>query len=878
MTEPQSAACRQTIIADIDRVLGLYPLPELAGKRIFLTGGTGFIGYWLLMTLSRLNARGARISVVALSRNPERFLERYPEFKQAAWLQFMRGDVRDYQLPEGGFDLFIHGASDTSPKAAQQALPLFETMTSGTQRVLDHAVASHAERVLVISSGAVYGEQPLGLAHISETTPYGCNPLDAHDVYGEGKRAMETLTACYMREHGLNAVIARCFSFIGYGLPEHLAIGSFINQAISNKRIVIRDGGKAVRSYLYAADMAIWLLALLMKGLAGKAYNVGSDEGIRLDDLAELICDSIGMDKSLEVLDEEIQGKRRRYVPDISSMLELGVNTWTPLPAAIRQMASCSTPNNRRLATDDTTRIMHEYAISNTGADEHSGTNLNPPSDEAAYMLGRDYLGEVFALFSSHILALDQEHHYDRIFFVSRDAYVPWLAFKRLAMGQNAFAAKQSLAKSDYVYLSRMSTQCPESDSDLDESLFFSSLVSQHMGMPGFFHTLGLDVKKYRRMLEESFTQEEIEAVGPSALAKLRRYVHEHPLCKQALTDDVHDKKNKLRQYLRQIGFWGSGKKVLFVDVGWRGSIVGNIESAFSAEPEFPDVHFVLLGYVAELKFTRCLALPGFLYDSRRPESIGRWVSMNKEAIEAISSSTEGTCLGYKVAPENATCSPILRPVKKPDSRIDSLHKGILCHVDKLANHRLPDTPSSEQKQAVLAGMLAPFWDAGHPLHTVAAQLSRDTSFGHDEQHASLPAIRLQSDGEFSDLHNACSLGIHMPRISNAELPNISKDLLALINRLIWSEKTLIFWGLGSLAKIVYPHVRHNISHIVDASPAMIGRQYEGHIVESPEILKELNSTNHIVVFWPLTNVLPDQLSNCGTNAIHAFSWFEHND
>lgn len=340
MSEQQTAASRQTIITDIVRVLDLYPLPELSGKRIFLTGGTGFIGYWLLMTLSQLNAMSARISVVVLSRNPDRFLERYPEFKQASWLQFIRGDVRDYQLPDGNFDLFIHGASDTSPAAAEQTLELFETIILGTRRVLDHAVICGTRRILIISSGAVYGEQPPEVTHIPEDAHYACSTTDAADAYGEGKRAMEMLGACYAREYGLEPVIARCFAFIGNGLPPHLAVGQLINSALRGGGIEITGDGKTVRSYLYAADMAVWLLALATKGRSGMPYNLGSDQSYRLDELAQLIGDTLGLSAEARILGRTQSTRRIRYVPDISRIRrELGVEIWTDLATGIKRMA-----------------------------------------------------------------------------------------------------------------------------------------------------------------------------------------------------------------------------------------------------------------------------------------------------------------------------------------------------------------------------------------------------------------------------------------------------------------------------------------------------------------------------------------------------------
>ena len=169
MSNPIADTCRNIIVADVERVLGHYPLPQLAGKRVFLTGGTGFFGYWLLMTIARLNAAGAQLRLSPCRATVRVFWKAILSFS-ATWLQFIHGDVNCRRRWKN-FDLFIHGASDTSPEAAQRALELFDSIVQGTRHVLDHAVACKTRRVLIISSGAAYGDQPADITHIPEILP-----------------------------------------------------------------------------------------------------------------------------------------------------------------------------------------------------------------------------------------------------------------------------------------------------------------------------------------------------------------------------------------------------------------------------------------------------------------------------------------------------------------------------------------------------------------------------------------------------------------------------------------------------------------------------------------------------------------------------------
>lgn len=330
---------------DFDWLFSLYPISELAGKRLFITGGTGFFGFWLLMAISCLNSTGANIIVTALSRNPQRFLERHPFFKQCKWLSFCHGDLVDYSPPSGHFDLFIHGATDTSPSAMASPVYLFQSMVKGTEHVLQHALSAKAQRVLIISSGAVYGEQPPNVDKISENEFYVGSSLNVNNVYGEGKRAMEMLGACYTHSYDIEIVTARCFAFLGYSLPQHLAIGQLISDALYADEITVKGDGKPVRSYLYAADLAVWLLAILLRGQNGSAYNVGSDAAVTIANVAQYIKDTLSPGKVIIVENggDGIPQSRMSYVPDISKPCkELGVKVWTQLPESIKRHSEFS--------------------------------------------------------------------------------------------------------------------------------------------------------------------------------------------------------------------------------------------------------------------------------------------------------------------------------------------------------------------------------------------------------------------------------------------------------------------------------------------------------------------------------------------------------
>src|SRR3990172_5247935 len=317
----------------------------LANKHIFVTGGTGFFGLWLLSALARLNRQGAGIHVTVLSRNPAVFLAAQPHWRDQPWLSFIPGNVRDFKFPAKRFDWLIHAATDTAIAAHANPLAIFDDISIGTRRALDFAVKAGVKRVLLTSSGAVYGPQPPTVEHVNEDVRFACPPEMPASAYGEGKRVMELLGALYYREHGIEPIIARCFAFVGPGLPldGHFAIGNFIRDALYADAIHVNGDGTPLRSYLYGADLAIWLLHLLGMGKPCYPYNVGSDQAIGIRELAFLVQRVLSPEKEVCIQKQEapVGDLRQRYVPSINRAKEgFGLDAWTSLEHAIKWTAA----------------------------------------------------------------------------------------------------------------------------------------------------------------------------------------------------------------------------------------------------------------------------------------------------------------------------------------------------------------------------------------------------------------------------------------------------------------------------------------------------------------------------------------------------------
>jgi dTDP-glucose 4,6-dehydratase len=310
---------------------------RLANERIFITGGTGFFGRWLLEALTHADKRlGLGLKITVLCRSPTIFLETNPRLATSEPLTWLRGDVRNFDMPAGTFGVVIHAATAASELLNRtQPMVMFDTIVNGTRRVLDFATSAKTHAMLLTSSGAVYGRQPPDVALLDETFTGSPDPTSTLSAYAEGKRVAEFVSAI----SDVPVKIARGFAFAGAHLPldTHFAAGNFIRDAITTGQIKVKGDGTPFRSYLYAADLVIWLLAILLDGKSGRPYNVGSDQAISIRDLANTIAKMAG-GREVRVFKIASGAPAERYVPSIErARQELDLDVWTPLPEAMRR-------------------------------------------------------------------------------------------------------------------------------------------------------------------------------------------------------------------------------------------------------------------------------------------------------------------------------------------------------------------------------------------------------------------------------------------------------------------------------------------------------------------------------------------------------------
>jgi dTDP-glucose 4,6-dehydratase len=337
-------------MVDLDLVLGntreLWE--EMRGERLFITGGTGFFGCWLVESFCHVNrALGLGARATVLTRGPAKFAAKCPHLAGDPAITLHAGDVRSFEFPAGEFRFVIHAATEASARqAAGEPMEMLSTILAGTERTLKFADQCGARKFLLTSSGAVYGRQPAEISHLPES--YDGAP-DAGNVYAEGKRAAELMCSEHQRVARAKGVefeakIARCWAFCGPHLPldTHFAIGNFIGDVLAGRPISIAGDGTPRRSYLYAADLAVWLWTILFRAPELLAINVGSGRDVSILELAESVAATLAPATEIHVAKQAVPGALpARYVPSVERAEELlGLRETVGLEEAIRRTAA----------------------------------------------------------------------------------------------------------------------------------------------------------------------------------------------------------------------------------------------------------------------------------------------------------------------------------------------------------------------------------------------------------------------------------------------------------------------------------------------------------------------------------------------------------
>lgn len=263
----------------------------LRGKTMLVTGSTGLIGGVLVRALAMANAlRGLGVRILAGCRSREKAAAL---FHQAAehGVEVAEWDVRTPAPFDCGIDFIVHAAAETTSRAmVEKPVETILTAVDGTRNALELARRKNAAAVY-LSSMEVYGS-PAGEEVLDEHSFGLVDQLALRASYPESKRLCEALCVAAANEWNLDVKIARLVQTVGAGVlsSDTRVLAEFARSVVAGRDIVLRTDGSSARCYCYTADAATGILAVLLKGTSGEAYNVGNDTTYAsIRDVAELM-------------------------------------------------------------------------------------------------------------------------------------------------------------------------------------------------------------------------------------------------------------------------------------------------------------------------------------------------------------------------------------------------------------------------------------------------------------------------------------------------------------------------------------------------------------------------------------------------------------
>ena len=297
-------------------------------RPVFVTGGSGLLGGWLV---NRLLSARARLVCLVRDRLPN------PQVVSSELLQHARliqGDIRDQllierTLQENRIDTVFHVAAQAVVGIANKnPVATFETNIQGTWCVLEACRQNPGVRQVVVSSSdKAYGEQA-ELPYHEEMPLLGLHP------YEISKACADQLAMSYGKSYGLPVAITRCGVMFGGGdLNWNRIVPGTIRSLRLGQRPVIRSDGRFTRDYLYANDAAAAHMHLAHKlaidrSLAGEAFNFSHEVRITVVELVGRIVQLMGSSLTPEIRNEASQEIRTQFLSSAKARDRLD---WQPL-------------------------------------------------------------------------------------------------------------------------------------------------------------------------------------------------------------------------------------------------------------------------------------------------------------------------------------------------------------------------------------------------------------------------------------------------------------------------------------------------------------------------------------------------------------------
>lgn len=307
--------------------------------RLLIIGGSGFFGKSILDSYHRGLLKPYGIDAISvMARSAHKLKSQTPNLLDKTISLIDRDITTCSELPEAEYIFHAAASADAKDYIAQPAIER-ENIQMGTLNFCRLApIYCRGSKIVFVSSGAVYGQQPIELVGLREDSPLIqiSSLVPSKQDYAAAKRDGENAIA-FLGDAGLSVSIARCFSFVGQYLPRDrsFAIGNFIENGLRGEPITVNTKSLVYRSYLHSDDLVQWLMRIGQSASAEcPIFNVGSDEAISIQDLAKKLAAYFQVDLQLPRIERVSVD---RYIPSIEKARSIGCCLKYPLDRAIKE-------------------------------------------------------------------------------------------------------------------------------------------------------------------------------------------------------------------------------------------------------------------------------------------------------------------------------------------------------------------------------------------------------------------------------------------------------------------------------------------------------------------------------------------------------------
>lgn len=286
----------KSCLGECETLLNCNDLPweDLAGKNIFITGGTGLVGSGLIRGLLHINSeKNLNLKIFALVRSIGKAQAMLPQDEA---LVLAEGSLEQLPWIYDPIHYVVHAASPTaSSYFMEHPVETVKAAVCGTMNILDLAKEKQVQSLVYLSSMEVYGENDTD-EPLSEDNAVSAKPISVRSCYPQSKLLCENLCVDYAHEYGISCKAIRLAQTFGPGVPknDNRVFAQFARSAIQKTDIVLQTPGLTKQTYLYTMDAVTAILTVLLKGTAGQIYNAANPSNYcSIRQMAELVAQEL---------------------------------------------------------------------------------------------------------------------------------------------------------------------------------------------------------------------------------------------------------------------------------------------------------------------------------------------------------------------------------------------------------------------------------------------------------------------------------------------------------------------------------------------------------------------------------------------------------